>query len=176
MKKWNYYTFKGTLIFAHKYLEVRWLFGPEVAGWAQTEWISKCYLNNFTFDNYCLKLIIVDDYMQPFVPIMWDLLVSKLKFGRLTNSQNYCVWSKMTFFTPILTTFLAKRLVYLYQIFKVTPALWNIQNGGSLRDTLNQWRDFDHTCIDTLLEGWEELIRFWWPCHNFQIHYRIRTL
>ena len=25
-------------------------------------------LNNFTFDNYCLELIIMDDYMQLFVP------------------------------------------------------------------------------------------------------------
>ena len=28
---------------------------------------------------------------------------------------------------------------------------------------LNQWIDFDHTCIDTLLGGGEELIRFWRP-------------
>ena len=38
-------------------------------------------------------------------------------------------------------------------IFKVTPALWNVQNKVFLRCTLNQWKDFDQTCIDTLLEG-----------------------
>ena len=28
----------------------------------------KCDLNNFRSDNYCLYLIIVDDYMKLFVP------------------------------------------------------------------------------------------------------------
>ena len=31
------------------------VFGPEVAGWAQTEWPPKCDLNNFTFEYYCLQ-------------------------------------------------------------------------------------------------------------------------
>ena len=35
------------------------------------------------------------------------------------------------------------------------------QNMCSLCYILNQWRDFDQTCIGTLLEEWEELIIFW---------------
>ena len=38
-------------------------------------------------------------------------------------------------------------------IFKVTPALWNVQNRVSVRYLLNQLMDFDQTCIDTLLGG-----------------------
>ena len=28
---------------------------------------------------------------------------------------------------------------------------------------LNQWVDFDQTCIDTLLGQGKEVITFWWP-------------
>ena len=31
----------------------------------------------------------------------------------------------------------------------------------SVHYLLNKWMDFDQTCIDTLLGGGEELIRFW---------------
>ena len=48
--------------------------------------------------------------------------------------------------------------------FKVTP----VQNRVSVRYLLNQWMDFDQTCIGTLLGGGYELTRFWWPWPNFQ--------
>ena len=35
---------------------------------------------------------------------------------------------------------------------------------------LKQWVDFDQTCTDTLLEGWEEVNRFWWPWPHFHGH------
>ena len=53
-------------------------------------------------------------------------------------------------------------------IFKVTLALWNVQNIVSVR-YLNQWVDFDQTSIDTLFGG-EEVNRFWWPWPNCQGH------
>ena len=34
-------------------------------------------------------------------------------------------------------------------------------NPVSMCYILNQWMDFDQTCIDTLLEERQELIRFW---------------
>ena len=46
-------------------------------------------------------------------------------------------------------------------IFKVTSALWNVRNRVSVCYFLNQWIDFDQTCIDTLLGGGEEYIKFW---------------
>ena len=49
---------------------------------------------------------------------------------------------------------------YLNLILKVTSALGNAPNRVSVRYLLNQWVEFDQTCIDTLLGGWEELIRF----------------
>ena len=55
-------------------------------------------------------------------------------------------------------------------IFKVTTALWNVQNMVSVRYLLKQWMVFDKTCIDTLLGGGEELIRVWWHWLNFQGH------
>ena len=61
-------------------------------------------------------------------------------------------------------------------IFKVTFALWNILNIVPARFLLNQWMDFDQICIDTLLGGRKEVIRFWWPWPNFQGHYPIKTV
>ena len=55
-------------------------------------------------------------------------------------------------------------------IFKVTATFFNVWNFVSGRYLLNQWTDFDQTCIDTMLGGCEELIRFWWPWPNFQGH------
>ena len=40
---------------------------------------------------------------------------------------------------------------YLDLILKVTPALWNVQNRVYVTYLLNQWMDFDQTCIDTLM-------------------------
>ena len=61
-------------------------------------------------------------------------------------------------------------------IFKVTPVLWNAQNRVSMRYIMNQWKDFDQACIDTLLEEWEEFITFWWPWPNFQGKNPIKTV
>ena len=55
-------------------------------------------------------------------------------------------------------------------IFKVTATFCNVWNFVSGCYLLNQWTYFDQTCIDTLLGGCEELIRFWWPWLNFQGH------
>ena len=55
-------------------------------------------------------------------------------------------------------------------IFKVTATFFNVWNFVSGRYLLNQWTDFDQTCIDTMLGGCEELVRFWWPWPNFQGH------
>ena len=57
-----------------------------------------------------------------------------------------------------------------HNFLKVTLALWNVQNRVSMRYILNQLMDFDQTCIESLLESWEEFIRFWWPWHSFQCH------
>ena len=40
----------------------------------------------------------------------------------------------------------------------------------SVHYLLNQWMDFEQTCIDTLLGGGEEMIRLWWPWPYFQGH------
>ena len=57
------------------------------------------------------------------------------------------------------------RVVYifgdLYLIFKVTATFCNVGNFVSVRYLLNQWIDFDQTCIGTILGGCKELIRFW---------------
>ena len=54
-------------------------------------------------------------------------------------------------------------------IFKVTAALWNIQNMVSVRCLLNKSDGFDHTRIDILLGEGELLIRFWGPWPNFKV-------
>ena len=61
-------------------------------------------------------------------------------------------------------------------ILKVIQALCNVQNGVSMGFILNQWMDFDQICIETLLEGWEEMVRFWCPCLNFQGHHPIKAV
>ena len=57
------------------------------------------------------------------------------------------------------------RVVYIFGdldlIFKVTATFCNVGNFVSGRYLLNQWIDFDQTCIDTMLGGCKELIRFW---------------
>ena len=40
---------------------------------------------------------------------------------------------------------------------------------------LNQWMDFNQTCIDTWLGGEKELIRLWWPWPYFQGHQPMKT-
>ena len=55
-------------------------------------------------------------------------------------------------------------------IFKVTATFFNVWNFVSGHYLLNQWTDFDQTCMDTMYGGCEELIRFWWPWPNFQGH------
>ena len=46
-------------------------------------------------------------------------------------------------------------------IFKVTLALLNFLNRDSLCYLMNQWMDFDQTCIELLLVEVKELFRFW---------------
>ena len=41
---------------------------------------------------------------------------------------------------------------------------------------LNQWMDFDQTCIDTFLWGRKAVIRFWWPWPDFQGRHTITTV
>ena len=55
-------------------------------------------------------------------------------------------------------------------IFKVTQALWNVQNMVSMCYLLSHSMDFGQTGIDTLLGEGELLIRFWWPWLNFWDH------
>ena len=43
------------------------------------------------------------------------------------------------------------------------------------RYLLNQWMDFNQTCIDTWLGWGKELIRFWWPWPHFQGHQPMKT-
>ena len=47
-------------------------------------------------------------------------------------------------------------LVTFTLIFKVTSALWKVQNRVSVCYLLNQLMDFDQTCIETLLRGGKE--------------------
>ena len=55
-------------------------------------------------------------------------------------------------------------------IFKVTPALWNVQKRVSGRYLLNWTMDFSQTLYIVWLWHHKELIRFWWPWSNFQGH------
>ena len=62
-------------------------------------------------------------------------------------------------------------LYYLWPwLFKVTATFCNVWNFVSGCYLLNQWTDFDQTCIDTMLGGCKGLIRYWWPWLNFQGH------
>ena len=51
------------------------------------------------------------------------------------------------------------RVVYIFGdldlIFKVTATFCYVRNFVSGRYLLNQWTDFDQTCIDTMLGGCE---------------------
>ena len=58
----------------------------------------------------------------------------------------------------------------LYLIFKVTATFFNEWNFVSVRYLMNQWTHLDQTCTDTMMGGFEELNRFWWPWLNFQGH------
>ena len=57
------------------------------------------------------------------------------------------------------------RVVYIFGdldfVFKVTATFCNVRNFVSGRYLLNQWTDFDQTCIDAMLGGCNDLIRFW---------------
>ena len=49
----------------------------------------------------------------------------------------------------------------MYIVFGADPVGVSILFFVSVHDLLTQLMDFDQTCIDSLLGGGEELIRFW---------------
>ena len=63
----------------------------------------KCGWNIFGFDNYCLQEIILNDYMQPFVPkesIMWEIQAIGLAWIWLSLNLECCqIPQKMLFFS-----------------------------------------------------------------------------
>ena len=90
--------------------------------------IPKCDLNNFRFDKYCLKLIIMDDNMQLFEQnwsSMWELSVSKLKFPKLL------IFGQIFFTKNFIFYFLAKLIL-------LNPQIWTLNT--KLKDPKTSWK------------------------------------
>ena len=65
--------------------------------------LNVIWIHNFTFDNYCLYLIIMDGYMQLFVPkwpIIWEWSVSNLNYVKDLQIIKIVVFGQKWHFSP----------------------------------------------------------------------------